>query len=206
MDILLKRPLKFIPVWRPECRITPPVCLTSLFLSWWVWDFAIFETSFFLSPFELGQLVRCDLLHACLAAPTVVSVWRCNSTAGHSIITASSAVSLNQPRVSQIDFFFFGVGGISPPLWGCNPWNFLLKYNTSPQMIYTQSPCWIHELSPLCHNRASEVDVMWQSCLYWKVFFCPPSCFFSVYGSLCWNERNALFCFVLWNFSVQVWF
>lgn len=180
MDILLKRPLKFIPVWHPECRITPPVCLTSLFLSWWVWDFDIFETSFFLSPVELGQLVRCDLLHACLAAPAVVSAWRSNSTAGHSFITTSSAVSLNQQRVSWIDFFF--EWGVFLPHYDavtCGTFYFnIIRHLKWYIMII--SPCWIYELSPSCHDTASEVDVMWQSCLYWKVFFfVPPAVFFS---------------------------
>lgn len=207
MDILLKRPLKFIPVWRPECRITLPVCLTSLFLSWWVWDFDIFETSLFLSPFELGRLVRCDLLHACSAAPTVVSVWRCNSTAGHSIITASSAVSLNQPRVSRIDFFWGG-GGFPPQYDAVTCGTFYFNIICHLKWYISNHPAESRSWA-LCattqHQRLMLCDRA--VCIGSWVFFVPPAVFFfPVFGSLCWNERNALICFVLWNFSVQVWF
>lgn len=69
-----------------------------------------------------------ELLSGCALWSAACLFWQlrlwsqCDSTAGHFIITAlSSAVSLNQPGVSKIDFFLGG--------WLCislhsNPWNF----------------------------------------------------------------------------------
>lgn len=63
-------------------------------------------------------------------------------------------------------------------------------------MIDKQSPGWLHELSPPCHERASEVDSIWQSSLYWKVgFLLPPAVFQGVrFFVLKWKKCFDLLC------------
>lgn len=181
-------------LWGSEFRTTLPVCLTFLWCSyftmslslWYLWN--IFSSSF-------------ELLSGCAVWSAARLFWQhwlwslSDSPAGHFIITPLSlAVSLNQPRVSRIDFFFWESGCVFPPHF--NPWNFFsLQYNMSHQMIDKQSPGCLHELSPLCHKRASQVDFIWENFLYWNFFFFSPAVFF-FYGV----------CFFVLKRKEKLWF
>lgn len=101
-------------------------------ISWWVWVFDIFET-FFHHLLSFCLVVQCDLLHACFGS---IDYGLSDSTAGNFIIIVlSSAVFLNQPGVSRIDFVWVSVCVCGEVLGAITPGTFLLQYNMSHQTV-----------------------------------------------------------------------